>query len=340
MSTSEESRVADRVNRARRASKKYSDVPRFGASSWSSGVITFFTADETFKRVFSAANRGTCTVEKLGDVVKYTGKSKMDSYPKMIHFISDGFKASDITKPLVKLVMFAREMASRATPIKGTGHEFPLTDMYMDCPPSLHYESMIQIGGQLCGIDPTCRPKTLWGDVKLHDNHVKTLDRCAFDFEMLESGVSGLEALCALERRVMDAESGGTVGDEIGAFIMFKVNSTRPGAAKRSRKALKCVSQAADENSVKIRKYEYESGLTHGVVEGDFSGLYLDTALSRDTLHSLPDDEERDGSVELQRNVREFSSVREPQKTFSLDYAVGVLDPVLLPYRVHVVGQF
>lgn len=264
---SDTSTTAMRSSAAHAAAKELSGKARGVVTfAWASGKIEVFTSDAGWVRFFRGAEQGLFTQQHVdGGVTKFTGRKSVNSYPSVIHYMAT---RSNDSIPC-KFVLFAKEMADRAIPVKGTGHEWPLTDMMIKAPKASQ-ESRVQVCGRLCGIDVVGAVKTLWCSKKEHDVHKKAIDRIQFIVDvLLREGMSALDAIAKTRKTLVDLTddtpvvSDIIVDEESAIDQLGGAGITRPGAGKRMRKMAVDTTTMARDMKVKLSSEVYESGLVH-----------------------------------------------------------------------------
>ena len=297
VSTTSESFINERSVFAARAASSYKQVPGFMSFCWSSGVIEAYTSDANWVSVLQGAKQGTFSYKRESNGVwKFVGTKTVNSYPRIISFLMK----SSIKPSLYKFVLYAKQMAERAMPIKGDDHSCPLTDMFFDGA-SQHYEALIQVAGRLCGIDPNGTKKTFWCPEGQHERHIAGINNGQYIIDhLLRDGIGAKEALERTNKVIVDLTEEEVsvkkvVIDESGALTMLKGRLTRPEARRNYRDHAAEVREGAKNKRVKISKFVYASVLTHG----DIPDLESD----RDEDDPVIDIDDDSDAVELQNAV-------------------------------------
>lgn len=256
---------------AERFAEKFPGKPGIVTFAWSSGKIEAYTADPAWIQFFRGTPAGLFAVkqEKNG-VFGFTGKKTVSSYPSIINFMASG--SADSVK--CKFFLFAKELTDRAIPVKGTEHQWPLTDMWLESP-KMPQEARIQVCGRLCGIDPAGTTKTLWCSEEEHEHHKKAIDTVQYVVEkLLKAGIGAQEAIAKTRKTLVDLTDdtpvvSKIVVDEDGAiFHLGGTKITRPGAGKRTRDLAVDTKRMVSSKKMKLSEDKYESGLSHADVTG------------------------------------------------------------------------
>jgi hypothetical protein len=187
--------------------------------------------------------------EKHASIFRYTPTMSADNdYPAFITFVSEQFEnvkkcerkeanqcddeafVSDTVPP--KILTFAKAVAGRAKSVKGTNHEWPLDELYLDLP-LYHSEGIRQAAGRVASTDlrpkekgPTLRttPQTQRRLITAIKNH----RACS---EILRKGKLPIEVIHDMLKRMEALPANATCEDEHGIFSIGARNHTRQGVA-------------------------------------------------------------------------------------------------------------
>ena len=253
-------------------SDKFVGKPGVVTFAWSSSKIEVFTSDAEWIRVLRGAANGVFSEKIEGKgIVRFTGTKSVNSYPAVLSFMSNNSGDS----PKCKFILFSKELCDRAVPVKGLGHEWPLTDMWMDSP-NMHQEGRIQVAGRLCGIDPIGAVKKLWCSEEEHTVHQKAIDTCQYVVDMLlKKGIGALDAIAKTRKTLVDLTDdtpvvSKIVVDEDGAIAnLGGTKISRPSAGKRVRESAVDTKRMATSKKMKLQAEEYKSGVEHSDVPVD-----------------------------------------------------------------------
>jgi len=226
-------KVSGRSTAASSTAKDLSEYPGLVTFAWSSNKIEIFTADRYWIDLFDGAEQGVFT-----------------------------------RKPL----LFAKEMTDRAIPVKGKGHEWPLTDMWIEAP-KIPQEARVQVCGRLAGIDPIGTVKKLWCSEEEHEIHKKAIDTVQYIVDKLFSkGIGAREAIEKTRKTLVDLTEdtpivSKIVVDEEGAIShLGGVRISRPSAGKRVRDMAVETKRMVKDKKMKLESETYDSGIAHAEV--------------------------------------------------------------------------
>ena len=257
---------------AEKFTEKFAGKPGIVTFAWSSGKIEAYTADPTWIQFFRGSPAGLFAVKQENKgVFGFTGKKSVNSYPAIINFMAS--RSADSVK--CKFVLFAKELSSRAIPVKGTEHQWPLSDMFIEAP-KIPQEARIQVCGRLCGIDPVGTVKKLWCSEEEHEHHKKAIDTVQYIIDnLLNKGIGAQDAIAKTRKTLVDLTDDDSpvvskiVVDEDGAiFHLGGTNITRPGAGKRTRTLAVDTKRMVSSKKMKLSEDKYTSGLSHADVTG------------------------------------------------------------------------
>lgn len=134
-------RTAAARSTAERFVEKFPGKPGIVTFAWSSEKIEAYTADPSWIQFFRGAPGGLFAVKQENKgVFSFTGKKSVNSYPSIIDFMASRSAVS----VKCKFILFAKELSSRAIPVKGTEHQWPLSDMWLEAP-KMPQETRIQV---------------------------------------------------------------------------------------------------------------------------------------------------------------------------------------------------
>ena len=293
---------------AEKFTEKFAGKPGVVTFAWSSGKVEAYTADPSWIQFFRGSPAGLFEVKQENNgVFGFTGKKSVNSYPSIINFMASR-SADSVT---CKFILFAKELTDRAIPVKGTEHQWPLTDMFIESP-KMPQEARIQVCGRLCGIDPAGAVKKLWCSEEEHEHHKKAIDTVQYIVEkLLRAGIGAQDAIAKTRKTLVDLTDDSPVVskivvDEDGAiFHLGGTKITRPGAGKRTRDLAVDTKRMVSSKKMKLSDDTYQSGLSHADVTG---GQTVDLS---DSSGSSPVDLSTDGSVDdtsVLRQMREAAS--------------------------------
>ena len=262
-------KVSGRSTAASSTAKDLSEYPGLVTFAWSSNKIEIFTADRYWIDLFDGAEQGVFTRKPLDKgVVSFTGTKSISSYPDVIHYMSGRTAGT----PRCKFILFAKEMTDRAIPVKGKGHEWPLTDMWIEAP-KIPQEARVQVCGRLAGIDPIGTVKKLWCSEEEHEIHKKAIDTVQYIVDKLFSkGIGAREAIEKTRKTLVDLTEdtpivSKIVVDEEGAIShLGGVRISRPSAGKRVRDMAVETKRMVKDKKMKLESETYDSGIAHAEV--------------------------------------------------------------------------
>lgn len=285
-------KIAGRSSAALSTAKRLAGNEGLITFAWSSNKIESFTSDPFWLDIFETAPPGVFTRKQESEgVSKFVGTKSVRSYPDVISYLAQRV-GSGSTSAKYKFVLFACEMAARAVPIKGRGHEWCLTDMWIDAP-NMPQEARIQVCGRLCGIDLEGEIKTLWCTEEEHEAHKKAIDTVQYIIDkLLKVGIGARDAIAKTNKTLVDLTDdvpvvSKIVVDEDGAIgHLGGTKICRPTAMKRVRESAVDVKRLAKSKKMKLTTEEYASGISHAETDSSAD----DASTPRPSTPSSPSD--------------------------------------------------
>ena len=323
-------KVEGRSAAALATAEKFAGKPGVVTFAWSSGKIEAYTADPSWIQLFRGSPAGVFAVKQENNgVFSFTGsKSTVSSYPSIINFMET--RSADSAK--CKFILFAKELTDRAIPVKGTDHQWPLTDMWLESP-KIPQEARIQVCGRLCGIDPVGTVKRLWCSEEEHEHHKKSIDTVQYIVEkLLRTGIGAQDAIAKTRKTLVDLTDDDSpvvskiVVDEDGAiFHLGGTKITRPGAGKRTRELAVDTKRTVASKKMKLSDDTYQSGLSHADVTGG------QTDDPSDSSASSPVDLSAGGSADgsADGSVDDTNVLRQMREAASGESGKGVVDAII-----------
>ena len=245
-------------------------------------------------------------------VVSFTGTKSISSYPDVIHYMYKRTGGS----AKCKFILFAKELTDRAIPVKGKGHEWPLTDMWIEAP-KISQEARVQVCGRLAGIDPVGTVKTLWSSEEEHEIHKKAIETVQYIVDkLLSKGIGAKDAIEKTRKTLVDLTEdtpvvSKIVVDEEGAISQLGgARISRPNAGKRVRDMAVETKRMAKDKKMKLWSDVYDSGITHAEVPmvsdvSDVSDVPSDPLVDPDTLAQMREASEGDSGLGVVGAIRE-----------------------------------
>lgn len=215
-----------------------------------------------------------------------------------------------------KFILFAKELTDRAIPVKGKGHEWPLTDMWIEAP-KISQEARVQVCGRLAGIDPVGTVKTLWSSEEEHEIHKKAIETVQYIVDkLLSKGIGAKDAIEKTRKTLVDLTEdtpvvSKIVVDEEGAISQLGgARISRPNAGKRVRDMAVETKRMAKDKKMKLWSDVYDSGITHAEVPmvsdvSDVSDVPSDPLVDPDTLAQMREASEGDSGLGVIGAIRE-----------------------------------
>lgn len=246
-----------RIQAARTLAKRSGTEPGVVMFCWSNNSLNIWTKDSGMIEALDGC---------LG-VTKKTKKATMDTEEVIVEFVSTKRSyrqvLSDLSSAIagkdgvvLKIIIFSNGMTERSVSVKGTDHEYPLTDMYVAG--LTNRAAMVQRCGRLAGSATDPYDRTLWGTKAIQDFHVECFHVNDVHVQSLKDGLS-VEDAC---REVMAAAKAAPEGTDVkvknNVFFSVSRKNDRAGAIKRGLVAKQEGQELASNKKCKLVETEKE----------------------------------------------------------------------------------
>ena len=244
-----------RTEAARTLIKKSGSEPGVLIFSWSNNSLNIWTKDSV---IIEALNGCSAVTEKAAKDMEEEGimefVSTKRSYRQVLSKLSSSLSGKDDV--VLKIIIFSNGMTERSVSVKGTGHEYPLTDMYIAG--HTNRSTMLQRCGRLAGSSSDAFDRTLWGTKAIQDFHQESFRVNDMHVQSLKDGLS-VQDSC---REVMAAAKAAPEGTEIkvrqNVFFCVSHHNDRAGAIKRGLVAKQEGQKLAVNKKCKLMEAEKE----------------------------------------------------------------------------------